>query len=92
MPNRTDKKFGEFLYIYSELEEIVRKFSEKKESFFSCIRKCAIHAESLLIGDYHTYPHLLKFLIFLTMLTEDERNSLLKINKPVAIKLNAVFN
>ncbi len=26
------------------------------------------------------------------MLTEDEQNSLAKINKPVAVKLNAVFN
>ncbi len=37
-------------------------------------------------------PHLLNFQIFLTMLIEDRRNFLVKINKPVVIKLNAVFN
>ncbi len=84
------KKFGEF-YIF----RIGRDWAQiqmKKGKFFSSKRKCVIYAESLLICDYIRTLQLLNFLIFLTMPTEDGRNSLAKINKPVAIKLNGVFN
>jgi hypothetical protein len=88
--NRTDKKIRRILYIQNRKR--LGANSMKKGKFFSSKRKCVIYEGlSSFVITIRTLQ-LLNFLIFLTMLTEDERNSLAKINKPVAVKLNAVFN